>query len=105
MIGYLIDPFERKVSLVDSPTWDFEAIRDQIGCDYIDAVRIWEGDRIWVDDEGLLNLDLDRFCVTGYPFPIAGKGLVTGVDGAGVATDPIINKEVLEKKIGWGVIW
>lgn len=88
-IGYLIDPEANTVQRVT--VGDYKTIYKWIGCDCFDVARFAQnGDGCFVDDEGLLvqRPPTDFFVLPGYPEPLAGKGLVMGVDDEGESISP-----------------
>jgi hypothetical protein len=106
MNAYLIDPFTKTVTTVEYDG-DYQRIYDLIECDMFDVVRInAQGDGIFVDDEGLINGKEQAFFridVDGYHHPLAGKGLVLGVDSEGESISPHITHEELCERIFWGL--
>lgn len=70
-----------------------EAYYREIGCELITAAypkSLTRGDCIFVDDEGLLHEPKPFFMYTGYPQPLAGNGLIVGVDEDGNTVSPKI---------------
>lgn len=85
MHGYLIDPFEKKITQVEVLTKDRDAdiqsIYKHLQCGCFTIVRVHDnGDVIFVDDEGLLKPN-KFFRVSSYPQPLAGYGLWMGTTG------------------------
>lgn len=105
LTGILIDPFTRTVSAISLPTpHDYRNIYRVIACELFDAVRIGDGfDSIFVDDEGLLKPAEGQayFMFDGLPNPLAGKGLVLGVDDEGEDVSPAITLEQVAAKVEW----
>ena len=62
---------------------DYREIYRVGGFDCFDSVRIDQHNVIYVDDEGLLHDPKHFFMFRGYPQPLAGRGVVLGVDDAG----------------------
>jgi hypothetical protein len=70
---------------------------------------------VFVDDEGLVNGQHQHFFVVdGYPQPLAGKGLVLGVDQEGDSVTPSVSLEQMRKMVtfvfpisagGKGLLW
>ena len=68
MKAYLIDPFEKKISVVEY-SGDFKQIYEHIKADMFECCHFTEHDDVWVDEEGLLK-DLKEqkfFLIKGYP--------------------------------------
>ena len=89
MRAVLIDPYKEEVTEVDY-NGDYKTIYPLIHCDTFTVVRLADDDDVLVDDEGLLKLNKDTrfFMLNDYPQPLAGYGLVTGInhdDGETVA--------------------
>jgi hypothetical protein len=73
-------------------------------CDTFDAVSIDTGDAVYVDDEGLIRGNVDRyFAIAGYTAILAGNGLVMGVDAEGGSVDPLISIDEVKRNIAWFV--
>lgn len=90
MKGYLIDPFKKTIEEVDYDG-NFLSIYDFIDAPLFTCVRINSAaDFVYVDDEGLLKPNA-FFQITGYPNPLAGKGLVLGSDMKGDSVDPSVD--------------
>lgn len=90
MQGYLVDPFEKKVSRVS--TSGYPHFKELIKVDLICAVTVKvyddgsfmsKRDTLWVDDEGLYVKDQAYFQVEGYAQPLAGYGILLGTDEEG----------------------
>lgn len=87
MRGYLIDPFERTVTEVE--TTGYPHFKELIDVGMICAVTIavyqdsGGRDTIWLDDEGLYVEGQEFFKCVGYPDPLAGKGILLGTDAGG----------------------
>lgn len=85
LTGYLINPYNNTVTAVEVKG-DYKAIYPLIDCQTFDVARVEKnGDGIYIDDEGLLTLTPETrfFTYEGYPNPLAGKGLMLGVNRAG----------------------
>jgi pyoverdine/dityrosine biosynthesis protein Dit1 len=72
-----------------------------IGCDLVDVINIDEQNDLFVDEEGLLKLDENSkfFLFDGFPQPLAGNGLILGLDaeeGDTIATTLTL-EEIAEK--------
>jgi hypothetical protein len=74
----LIDPAERKVSIVELGSDDLKSAYEHIQCDMIEAaVRLANGDVVYVDEEALVKRDKPkgRFQFAGQGW-FLGKGLI-----------------------------
>lgn len=97
MKGYLIDPFAKTVTEVET-TGELNDIYRLTDCDIIEAIYLPKGDHIYVDEEGLQADDNglvrgreQQFFMVGRSGQIyGGKGLWLGSDG-GEETDPKIS--------------
>ena len=102
MRAYLIDPEQRSISEV-SYNGDFRKITEMLGegVSAFDCARFNdEGDAVFVDDEGLLKEPEWLFRITGYPSPLAGRGLVLGCDmSTGESTAPSVDMEWLRDNV------
>lgn len=94
MKAILINSHTRSVSEVDYDGTLEDAYR-LIGCQYVEAVGLDNGDAIYVDEEGLLRNPVTFFSYEGvnneYQPYFAGNGLIVGTiqngDEAPVMTD------------------
>ena len=101
MKAILIDPIKLDVTEVNIGT-DYREIYKQIDADTFECITINKnGDAIYIDEEGLLKPFETQcfFMFSGYPQPIAGKGLILGLNRAtGESENPTITvKEVIQK--------
>lgn len=97
----LIDPHAQTVQSVE---WngDYKHIYQLIDCDCYDVARINKhGDGVFVDDEGLYKENQAFFVVDGYPQPLAGKGLILGVDAEGESVAPNVALGHIANTITW----
>lgn len=91
MRAIVIDPFDRTATEVVISGNDLQEIYATLGVTCIDAVRLPEGDVIYVDDEGLLKGATGFFHLVGLtPNPLAGRGLLVGSGADGSDADPVI---------------
>lgn len=105
--GYLIDPIALTISVVQLDRGDINQMYKLLGVESFDCARInAQGDAIFVDDEGLLKSQPANnfFQCDWYPTPLAGKGLVLGVDSRGNSTDPKVSIEDMVAHT-YGISW
>jgi len=107
MISYLIDPVNLEVRIVNLPEGEAEMpeIYKLIEADVFECVTINKaGDTIYIDEEGMLG-DLTQqvfFMYAGFPHPLAGKGLIIGLDKAtGESRSATIILEEVESKVSY----
>lgn len=92
MRAIVIDPFDQTVTEVVIEGNNLQEIYKILGVSCIDAVRLPNGDAIYVDDEGLLKGTTGFFHLLGMiPNPLAGRGLLVGGDAEGRDADPSSN--------------
>jgi len=105
MKGYLIDPYEKQITLVEH-NGDLQDMYQALRCSIVEAVQITStGDVVYVDEEGLLK-DLSQqsfFKLTGpgASIVLAGRGLVLGTTDEGDSTDPVISLRELTPMVSW----
>lgn len=88
MQALLIDPKARTITPVEY-TGDYKEINAHIEADLFDVVRLYpNGDGAFVDDEGLLKDPEYFWAHRNYPQPLAGRGLLLGVDAEGESIAP-----------------
>lgn len=101
--GFLINSKLRtitEITIDDSNGLD--DIYKAVDCGTFECVDINENNTVYVDEEGLLRLSFDSmfFKLRDYPQPIAGNGLVLGMDWeTGESTDSTMTIEELESLI------
>lgn len=102
MKAYLIDPFARSVTETEY-NGDYQTIAPAIGARLFTVAEFNDaGDAVFVDDEGLLAGPTAFFLIDGYPEPLAGKGLVLGLDAdTGDSTAPSESLEQLTARVKW----
>ena len=99
MKAYLIDPFERAITEVDY-SGNYQDIYGLCGYDTFTVVTFNDqGDGVYVDDEGLFKSDQKFFVIGSYPQPLAGRGLVLGVDDEGASVSPTVDMTWLENHV------
>lgn len=101
MRAFLIDPAAKAVTRLDNDKdWPLAAIQAAIGTDAISGAPlnpgVRGGDRVWVDDNGFLSPGSAVYFVGEYAMPLAGKGLVLGLDQIGENRGPDISHEELQ---------
>lgn len=103
MRGLIIDPKAKTISPVDTDG-SLDDMYRLMNCDDINSVRVTRDDMLWVDGEGFLKPDLPVFRLAGYGHPLAGKGLVLGIDAAGesCSVSPVA-EGLLRAKVQWSV--
>ena len=102
MKAYLIDPKQQTITQVEHDASDYRNISRTIGCDYFTTVVLNEhDDTIYLDDEGLLYMDIKyMFQIDNNEnFCYAGKGLVLGTDEEGESCEPNITLDELKKRV------
>ena len=81
----LIDVEAQELRYVEVNKEEGSALRSMykyIGCDLVQSIQIDTQNDVFVDEEGLLKLDKNSkfFAYGTYPQPIAGNGLILGID-------------------------
>ena len=102
MKAYLIDPKEQTITQIEHDNSDYKNISKTIGCQYFTTVVLNEhDDTIYLDDEGLLYMDIKyMFQIDNNEnFCYAGKGLVLGTDEEGESCEPTITLEELKQRV------
>jgi hypothetical protein len=99
MKGILIDAVNRQVREVEWET--HEDVYKHIGASCFDVAYVGEWDSIFVDDEGLLNLqgDSPMFTFGGYNGALAGNGLLTSFNEEGISIEPNMTLEVARERV------
>ena len=102
MKAFLIDPESRTINEVDYDG-DYTSIYSFIDAQtFATAMFNQHGDTVFVDDEGLFRTPTAFFQVTGYPQPMAGKGLVLGCDmDTGDTVECTATLEWLRNHVQW----
>lgn len=103
MRGYLIDPFEKKIEVVEvsGGKSHLSEIYAAIGRDCFDVIRVGSVDVGYVDDEGLFRADQRYFTLPSYSQPLAGKCLVLGVDFEGSSASVEMSLSELKGQVQW----
>lgn len=100
----LICPHTHTVTLIDRPQ-DLRGIYQALShgdfkVDTIDAVRLENGDAIYIDDEGALYGGNPTWCMDYAPhLKLAGRGLLTGVDREGDDADPKTTLDEIKRHV------
>lgn len=100
--GYLINPEHQTIEAVSlkGGGHHLDDIQRLLDCRIITLAPLDGTDGIYCDDEGLLRNDVQHFFgVRGRAEPIAGRGLVLGVDGDGFDTSPSFTLEALRERV------
>lgn len=101
MNAYLIDPVAETVTEV-AYDGDYRSIYPLIQAECFDVASVESnGDAVYVDDEGLLNLTpaTKFFWYGGYHSPLCGRGLMLGTDEEGNSVAPVTSIETVRQKI------
>lgn len=108
---YKINAEERTIEQIEAPTSEdggiveLDFMLEQICCRCFDAVRMDEGDCIFVDDEGLLRSGIQpAFGLSSYNAPLVGNALVIGSDYEGNSKPPKIALDKLKEMIEFGFV-
>ncbi len=77
MKALLIDPIARTITAIELPD-GLEALREALGCTWVDRAMLTPSEDLWIDDEGRLTYPNPRgyFAIGGNTF--AGRGVVLG---------------------------
>jgi hypothetical protein len=100
MKGILIDVEQKELRMVEIN--DYKEIYNHLKCDLFTMVDADENNSIFVDDEGLLRLTNDSkfFLFDTYPQPLAGNGLILGIDHEdGESIDTSLTIEELKDRV------
>ena len=100
--AFLIDPDKRTiepVTLTRKPNALAE-IYELLGCKTITVVHLDDHNAVYVDDESLLSGPVYQFFgVKGIGQPLAGRGLVVGIDEDGNDASPKQNLDQLRARL------
>jgi len=100
--AYLIDPANRsieEVTLTQKPSALAELYK-LLDCSTITAVTLDDKETVYCDDEGLLKGPVYQFfSFKGFDEPIAGKGLVIGIDRDGNDASPTQSLENIRQRL------
>lgn len=65
------------------------------------SVRLSQSDILWVGDNGLLSPGNAIFYIGKYPHPLAGPGLIIGIDETGENVPAIISLQHVREAVQW----
>lgn len=103
MKAFLIDPKAQSITEVDY-SGDHHDIYRLIDASTFDVVRLYRtGDGAYIDDEGLFKDEQHFWLHCNYPQPLAGRGLVLGVDEDGETVSPSVTLEQLREEVFFAV--
>lgn len=99
MKAILINPIEQTITAVEHEG-NLQSIRNLLNCQTVDVARFDNPhrDAIYVDDEGLYVNEY-FFFVEGYYTPLAGLGLVVGLDWEGGDAAPVTTLDEIKQKV------
>lgn len=102
MRAILIDPYDQTVTEIVVDGNNLQEIYKTLQVTCIDAVRLENGDVIYVDDEGLLKSPTHLFDVAGIDVTaFAGRGLLVGSTGDGYDADPKHSINEVRQRVGF----
>lgn len=109
--GILINPYDETITEVrDKFVEDYQNIHKNLtelgvhSVHTLTCVRLSNyGDVIWLDDEGHLTAGRKCWSLTGYSYPLAGRGLILGTDHQGETTScsGFITPAFVHKLVTW----
>jgi hypothetical protein len=109
--GILVDPFARTVTEVQHDTSDYRNIYTALSAPEhkVDCFTVLNvGDdpdgqdgSMFLDDNGLLVGRTSFFLWTGYPQPLAGKGLILGCDDEGETIGTSLTLDYVQQHVAW----
>lgn len=91
----------KEVEIEKNASVNIGHIYEHLKCDCFTSVGIDENNDIFVDDEGLLKLTpLSKFFLyKGYPQPLAGNGLIVGIDEEGDSVEPTLTIQQVAENV------
>jgi len=108
MRAVIIDPWNKSVYVTDEEKWGLEQMYKHLSgpdgfrpCHDIDHVRVGRDQLLWLDGEGLLIPDVPVWNLRDYPRPLAGKGLILGIDEEGENKATFLEAAWVESMILW----
>jgi hypothetical protein len=105
--AYRIDPWAKTIVEVENDGWRGAAMKRVLITPKgsvptsMDSLKMFNGDRLWVDDKGYGTPGLRVFYVKGYDSPLCGMGLIVGLDEAGAQADPKFTLEQIVEMVIW----
>lgn len=104
--GILIDVKNKTITEVEvianEQGSELPSIYGHLGCSIFEVVNIDHENDIYVDEEGIMNMNDETgfFQVEGYPQPLAGNGLVLGFnDEDGDSKDTTLSVEEIKSRV------
>ena len=99
MNAILINPITKTITSVEH-TGGLKSIYNLLDCRTVDVARFdnLHGDVIYIDDEGLYVNDC-FFLVDGFPTPLAGLGLLVGINWEGDDITPTTTLDEIKRKV------
>lgn len=94
-----IDPFARTVEEIET-VGDLASMKDVLQ-DGPCLVRISRQDILWVGDNGMLTAGIPVFRWKAYDGPLAGMGLILGIDEEGDNVDATVTLEKAKEQVVW----
>jgi len=100
MQAILIDVARRTITEVEYDG-QLETIYKLVGCEMVEAPTVEKnGDSVFVDEEGLFKPQPYWFLYDGYPQPLAGNGLLLGLNRRnGESISPKTPLETVKSKV------
>ena len=101
MKAFRIDPINKKITEVKYDG-NYKQIYDYIDARTFDVATLYEnGDGVYIDDEGLFVENQHFWIHKNFPTPLAGIGLLLGLDEEGDSTTPKTTIEKLTGDVKW----
>jgi hypothetical protein len=101
MKAFRIDPINKKITEVKYDG-NYKQIYDYIDARAFDVATLYEnGDGVYIDDEGLFVENQHFWIHKNFPTPLAGIGLLLGLDEEGDSTTPKTTIEELTGDVKW----
>ena len=101
MKAFRIDPLNKKITEVEY-NGDYKQIYNHIDASTFDVATLYDnGDGAYIDDEGLFVENQHFWIHKNFPTPLAGIGLLLGLDEEGDSTAPKTTIEELNSDVKW----
>ena len=102
--GILIDPEAKTITEVEHDPRKFTQIYELLTTslhkvETFDIVQLTPANALYVDDDGLSKTPQVFFRVEGYPQPLAGRGLILGVDPEGNTVGATLPLDVVKARV------